>query len=72
MNSYHFDKILADILSWEEFEEKLSFAILRVKFVTNPVVKQAPGVGHMTVHLPRQVKFRFTSSRITHKVTEPR
>ena len=28
-----------------QYYEKLSFAILRVKFVTSPVVKQVPGVG---------------------------
>ena len=72
MKSYHLDKIFADTKSWEEFEEKLSFAILRLKFVTSPVVKQVPGVGHMTAHLRCQLKFHFTSSRITHKATEPR
>ena len=35
---------------------------LRLKFVISPVVKQVPGVGHMTAHLRRQLKFHFTSN----------
>ena len=39
------------------FEGKLSFVLtLRLKFVTSPVVKQVPGLGHMTAQL-RQLKF---------------
>ena len=41
---------------------KLSFVILRLKFDISPVVKQVPRVGHMTAHLPRQLKFHFTSN----------
>ena len=36
--------------------------MLRVKFVTSPVVKQVPGVGNMTAHMRRQLKFHFTSN----------
>ena len=41
-------KIIADTKNWEELKGKPSLAILRQKFVTSPVVKQLPGVGHMT------------------------
>ena len=41
---------------------KLSFVKLRLKFVISPVVKQVPGVGRMTAHLRRQLKFHFTSN----------
>ena len=41
----------------EEFEGELYFVVLRLKFVTSPVVNQVPGVGHMTAHLRRQLKF---------------
>ena len=41
---------------------KLFFVILRLKFDISPVDKQVPGVGHMTAHLRRQLKFHFTSN----------